>query len=121
VSNRTFLKNQRLLSAADFSFLKDGSEMTWAPYLRIFYKKSRVESTLTRIGFSVSKKVGNAVVRNRYKRVLREIFRHSDYQNLGIDALVVVSPKISIDNVANSELEKSFSKAFVRIKKPNDV
>jgi len=31
---------------------------------------------VTRLGLSVSKKVGNAVVRNRWKRAIREAFRN---------------------------------------------
>lgn len=34
----------------------------------------------TRLGITVSKKVGNAVVRNRIKRVTREFFRHTKHQ-----------------------------------------
>ena len=46
-----------------------------------------------RLGLSVSRKVGNAVVRNRWKRLLREAFRISR-QDLpaGIDLIVVARP-----------------------------
>jgi len=58
-----------------------------ADYRRIQASRSRthtrhflvviVPSAVQRLGITVTKKIGNAVVRNRVKRVLREVFRRN--------------------------------------------
>ncbi len=46
----------------------------------------------TRLGLSISKRVGNAVVRNRWKRLIREAFR-LQYASLPTGLDLVVRPK----------------------------
>ncbi len=116
-------KYHRLLKACDFSFLKLESKMLSAPWIRVFYCPSRLKKEDTRIGFSVTKKVGKAHDRNRLKRLLKEAFRQSPYKHLGLDALFVVPPnllkKIEDQQTAERYLRESFNKLLVALEKDN--
>ena len=49
-----------------------------------------------RIGFSISKKVGNSVVRHYFARILREIYRlHKEVFSSGLDIVIIVKPSAS--------------------------
>lgn len=50
-----------------------------------------------RVGFSISKKVGNAVVRNRLKRTLRAVFQSflPDLSDMPIDIVIVCRKEAS--------------------------
>ena len=62
---------------------------SYANKLLIMYI-SRSERPDTRIGISVSKKVGNSVVRHHLVRLVRESFRlHKDEIETGLDIVVV--------------------------------
>lgn len=56
----------------------------------LYFCKRRTKGPF-RIGISVSKKVGNAVTRNRLKRMIKEITRHwADYIKIQTDLVVIV-------------------------------
>ncbi|MDL2302027.1 ribonuclease P protein component [Lachnospiraceae bacterium OttesenSCG-928-D06] len=49
-----------------------------------------------RIGISVSKKVGNSVVRHRVKRLIHESYRlHENIFNSGLDIVIIARGKVS--------------------------
>ena len=73
--------------------------------LVVYVKKG--EANNCRIGFSISKKIGNAVVRNRIKRQLREIFRSRKSELNNIYDLVVVVRKGSV-GATYQQLDKTF-------------
>ncbi len=62
-----------LKSNSDFRRLYNRGISITDPALVIYYQKNR--AGICRIGITTSKKIGNAVERNRSRRVLREAFR----------------------------------------------
>ncbi len=63
-------REQRLTRGGDFARVYDHGK-SWVNNLLVM-RAIPSELDRTRIGFSVSKRVGNAVVRNRVKRMLRQ-------------------------------------------------
>lgn len=51
------------------------------------------DSSIYKFGFSVGKKVGNAVTRNRVKRQIKAIVSQNDYQN-NFDCIIIVGKGI---------------------------
>jgi ribonuclease P protein component len=66
---------QRLRQRADFLKAASGYKVSTAPF--VLQVVGRGQDGPARIGFTVSRKVGTAVERNRVRRRLREIVRQS--------------------------------------------
>jgi ribonuclease P protein component len=91
VESNQYKKSQRLLTSQDFDNLKKGAKRVQASCVRIYFKSNESSDGSSRLGISVSKKVGNAVKRNRLKRIFRDIFRLHDARLTGVDMLVIAS------------------------------
>jgi ribonuclease P protein component len=63
-----------------------------------------------RVGFTVGKVLGGAVVRNRMKRRLREAVRLEGFRQIAVD--VVINPKKSLLTVEFPDLRKEVGRAF---------
>ena len=73
-------------------------------YLVMYVKENGLDKN--RIGISVSKKVGNSVVRHRVTRLLRESYRlHESIFNSGLDIVIVARPSAAA--VGYNEVESA--------------
>jgi ribonuclease P protein component len=65
----------RIVRGADYRSIYDAGRKLHSERFVLFGKENRLGHH--RLGITVSRKVGSAVVRNRIKRLFREIFRRS--------------------------------------------
>jgi ribonuclease P protein component len=69
----SFPKGERLLNRKDFVNLNRSAKRYRTEHFTALYKENGLN--ITRLGITVSKRIGNAVRRNRIKRLIREFFR----------------------------------------------
>ena len=76
---------------------------SYANKLFIMYIKNN-DTARNRIGISVSKKVGNSVVRHRVTRLVRESYRlHEKMFNSGLDIVIIARPGAATAKYAEVE------------------
>lgn len=96
LSQCTWPRTQRIRNRADFVLCYEANHRYFSRYFVLFVR--RREELGWRVGFTVSKKMGNAVRRNSIKRVLREFFRlHKRDVPQQLD--IVVVPKRNLIHV----------------------
>ncbi len=111
---------QRLRQRADFLAAATGAKASVTGF--VLQARDRREDGPVRVGFTVSKKVGNAVERNRVRRRLREMVRLSPPQQMrqGFD-YVLIGRRPALD-LPFGRLSEDLGRALDRVhpgRKPN--
>ncbi|BCJ87473.1 ribonuclease P protein component [Effusibacillus dendaii] len=90
-------KIHRLKDNRDFSRVFQQGKSVANRYLVLYHAPNQLEHY--RVGISVSKKIGIAVVRNKVKRYVREAFRTSGIDSfLSVDFVIIArQPAVDLD------------------------
>ncbi len=109
----------RLKKRKDFAFIYRRGKFFVAKRVAINYVKSRNKDELL-IGFSVSKKIGNASKRNHVKRMMREIVR------LNLDTIpkgyrITFNARAAISTASYEEIQKDLFYLISRLNKTKET
>jgi ribonuclease P protein component len=102
-SSRRFQKDRRLRRRSEFQRVFDTGQRVRGRFFTMLVAARPAGGP--RLGIVASKKLGNAVHRNRAKRLIRNIFRHSD-STAAID--VVVIPRTELFTATYAAIEEDY-------------
>ena len=109
-----FTRADRILKHSDFLRISRCGVKLQNRYFVVLFCPGRFKRT--RLGVTVSKKVGNAVGRNRIKRIFREYFRLNGHKITGFWDINIIAKKEAAgltSGLALLSLQKVFDKISV--------
>jgi ribonuclease P protein component len=100
-----FRKSQRIVSDGDFTKVLSGRRFVCQGVFRLYAAQNDLD--MPRFGISASKTVGNAVVRNRLKRLGREAFRRHQHEiPPNFDYILIITQKKPNNRAMNNKISK---------------
>ena len=111
--NNKFPKHCRLLKKTDFDVVFNCKNSAADKNMIVYFKYNSLQ--YNRLGIVIGRKVGNAVKRNRFKRIVREAFRKSDFSMFESFDIVVLPRKPLNTELSSIEIEESFTFLIPRV------
>lgn len=106
----SFGKDRRVLRRADYLDTYATGRRHVGRWLVFFVRPGT--HAVARLGVTITKKTGGAVVRNRLRRRLRELFRRSGLFSVPVDVVVNVRP--GAEKTGFADLSRDFEKTARR-------
>jgi ribonuclease P protein component len=103
----------RIRKAKEFQECKENGRRVFSKNIICQFQKTPLQ--YPRIGLIVTRRTGSSVIRNRWKRILREFFRtHPENFKSAVDYVFVV--KSTTQNVPPDDIRTELSKLMEKVK-----
>ncbi|TJX13666.1 ribonuclease P protein component [Tissierella creatinini] len=97
-------KKYRIRKNLEFKRVYSGGKNYWNRNLTLYIKKNNLDES--RFGITITKKIGNAVVRNRIRRRIKEVYRLNFHKiKDGYDLVFI--PKKNVQEISYKQLESA--------------
>lgn len=102
-------KDWRICRGKEYRCIYNNGKRIPGQYIIVFVKENQLLHN--RFGIVTSKKLGNAVIRNRSKRIVREVIRNNlDKIKTGFDVVIVV--RFNIREAVFDQVEKDYLRSM---------
>lgn len=106
-------KTDKLLKRGQFVYLSRKADSVADRFFVVAFCENHLDRP--RLGITVTRKIGNAVVRNRIKRIVRQYFRTNRHR-LGDNFDINVIARKSVAGASSKEMFASLEKLFCKIR-----
>ncbi len=110
----TWPRERRITRRAEYTACYNGGKRLFTKYFIVFARHSGAAG-IGRLGLAVTKKCGNAVARNRIKRVLRAFFRLHQHEMPSLDIVVTPKKHLRADKFSLSLAESELLPLFAEL------
>ena len=112
IEGESFPPRVRLRRAAEFRLVLARGWRVHGEHLVVHFLSTQTGSS--RLGLTVSRRVGNSVARNRMRRWIKEMFRRrlrASMDDSGVSADMLVRPRPGTSGVGHADLERELLEA----------
>jgi ribonuclease P protein component len=114
-ASQSFPRDARLLKHADFQAVYKNGRKHFSGNMTAFYRQTDRDAG-ARVGFTVGKVLGGAVVRNRIRRRMRAAVRHH-LRELAAPLDLVLHPRKSVLTLKFAQLDAEIAEVFAAVQR----
>ena len=118
MTSQAFPKTSRLLRRSEFRRVYDEGQRRSASLCTVFFRPNGLPHS--RLGITTPARVGNAVLRNRLRRRIREVYR-TNQEKLAGGWDIVVNPREAVGKVSFTALQRELLRVFPQQPPPPQV